>query len=385
VKKFLTILLTLVLVLSLFGCSTKTSGEVSSTGGETTGGESTGGESSGDGGTYEITVNGVTYTTDVDPKSVSIACSVYQQDAHQSLLRQATIDCAKAYGVNCITTVVDSDVSKELEFLSTCVSSGTDGYIWAPCGTASIVPLIEAQESGAYVAIINGLTKSETYPEPWVLFSGNFYNSNESMCETLGKEVKAPLEKVFADEIASGKKLKVGIIAFDALSKEISDVRANATLDQLTALGLEYEVVSRQDAVEQDKAIEVSTDMLTANPDLDLFVSCCESASIGAIMTVANEGLQGSCYVAGIDTSVQIAKLMKDYPEIGLAFVGQSSYISGWNAAEQVIRLCLGIEKETTAAQFGKENIQPDMILNMLDEDGIQAYIDEMAALGVTG
>lgn len=365
-KKTLAILLVLVMTLSLVAC----------------GGSK---DEAAENGTYEITVNGKTYTTSVDPASINIACSVYQQDAHQSLLRQAAIDCAEAYGVNILTTVTDSDVAKELEFLSTCTSQETDGYIWAPCGTASVAPLSEAREAGAVVTIINGLPSSDEYPAPWELFDGSFYNSNESMCVTLGEEVKAPLEQVFAEEIAAGATLKVGVIAFDALSKEISDVRANATLDQLTALGLNYEVVSRQDAVEQDKAIEVSTDMLTANPDLDLFVSCCESASIGAMMTIANEGLVGSCYVAGIDTSVQIAKLMRDYPGVGLAFVGQSSYDSGWNACEQVIWKLLGIEEATVAAQVGVENIQPNMVLNMLDEDGVNGYIDEMAALGITG
>ena len=382
-KKLIALLLSLVLLLGMVACSSNNnSGDAANS---NSGADSSGSSDSGSGGTYEITVNGVTYTTSVDPASVDLACSVYQQDAHQSLLRQAAIDCAEAYGVNLVSTVTDSDAAKELEFLSTCTSQGVDGYVWAPCGTATYAPLAEAAEAGTYIAIINGMPVSEGFEAPWELFSGNFYNSNESMCATLGEVVKQPLSEVFADEIAAGETLKVGIIAFDALSKETSDVRANATLDQLTALGLKYEVVSRQDAVEQDKAIEVSTDMLTANPDLDLFVSCCESASIGAIMTVANEGLEGSCYVTGIDVSVQIAKLMQEYPGIGLAFVGQSSYVSGWNAAQQVIRLCLGIEEETTAAQIGKENIQPDQILDSTDPDGIQAYIDEMAALGITG
>lgn len=322
----------------------------------------------------------------VDPKSITIACSVYQQDAHQSLIRQGVIDAAAEYGVNCLTTVTDSDVAKELEFLTTCTSQGVQGYVWAPCGTAAVGPLSEAKDAGAYVSIVNGLPSGTDLPvDPVAYFDGNFYNNSQSMCDTLGEVVKPNLEEVFADNIESGEPLKIGIIAFDALSKEVSDDRANAILDKLDELGIKYDIVSRQDAVEQDKAIEVSQGMLTAEPNLDLFVSCCESASIGAITTVVNEKKQGQCYVAGIDTSVQIAKLMVENPDVGLAFVGQSSYDGGYQAAVQIIKLCLGIDPEETAAKQGKENSLDDMILDRANPDGIQEYIDFMASLGVTG
>lgn len=327
---------------------------------------------------YEITVEGNTYTTAVDPKSVTVAAVVYQQDAHQSIIRQAAINCAKAYGVNCMDAVTDSDTAKALELLGTYSAQNVNGYIWAPGSTSELQPLKDIKESGAAVTITNGCTDASFIP----YYDGCYYNANPSMCATLSAQSLEPIKTLYADKIAAGETLKIGVIAFDALAIEFSDLRVRSILDNLDKEGILYEVVSRQDATEQDKALQVATDMLTANPDLDMFVSACEAGNIGAIMACVNAGTT-DCHVFGIDVSVQIAKLMQEYPGIGVCFVGQNSYEGGWRAAEQCIQLALGLEGKPD--EIGKENICTDKVLNSFEESTISGYIEEMASYGVTG
>ena len=327
---------------------------------------------------YPIEVNGTTYTATVNPKDVTVAAVVYQQDAHQSIIRQASIDCAKAYGVNIMDAVTDSDTAKALELLGTYSGQGVNGYIWAPGSTSELEPLKQIHDDGYVVTITNGCTDPSYVPS----YDGCYYNSNVNMCNTLSEVSKDSIMELYADKIAAGETLKIGVIAFDALSIEYSDVRVNAILNNLTEANIPFEVVSRQDAVEQDVAIQVATDILTANPDLDMFVCACESADIGAIMSIVNAGAE-NCYVFGIDVSVQLAKLMQEYPGIGVCFVGQNSYEGGWRAAEQCIQLALGIGGNPD--EIGKENFCTDKVLDSTNPDTITDYIAEMATYGVTG
>lgn len=370
-KKILSMVLALCIALSVCGCTTKevTTEENVAQSKETISNEAK---------TYEITVDGKTYSTTIDPSTITIAAVVYQQDAHQSIIRQAAIDCAKAYGVTCMDAVTDSDTAKALELMGTYSAQDVDGYVWAPASTSELQPLADIHAGGAYVTITNGLTDVSFAPE----FDGCYYNSNPSMCETLSEQSLEPIKTLYADKIAAGETLKIGVIAFDALSMEFSDLRVRSILDNLDKEGIKYEVVSRQDATEQDKALQVASDMLIANPDMDMFVSACEAGNIGAIMACVNAGTT-DCHVFGIDVSVQIAKLMQEYPGVGVCFVGQNSYEGGWRAAEQVIKLTLDLD--ASMEDIGKEVICTNKILNSFVNNSITDYIEEMAGYGVTG
>ena len=373
-KKIFVLMLALCMLFSLAACGTDGQDETPGTNEPNEPNEPS---QNGDGG-YEITVNGETYISEIDPSTISVAAVVYQQDAHQSLIRQAAEDCANAYGVNIMTSVTNSDTGKALELLSTYTAQEIDGLIWAPSSTSELDPLKQAKDNGTIVTITNGCTE-ESYIQ---YFDGCYYNDPDSMCSTLSEISLEPIKEVYADKIAAGETLKIGVIAFDALSMEFSSQRIDAILNNLDAEGIPYEVVGRQDATEQDVAIQVATDMLTANPDLDMFISACEAGNIGAMMAINNAGAE-DCHVFGIDVSVQIAKLMQEYPGVGICFVGQSSYEGGWRAAEQCIQLALGLEGNQD--EIGKLNPCTDQVLNYYDQDGIQAYIDEMAELGITG
>ena len=347
---------------------------------ETKGQEKPEEKASGGTGTYEITVNGTTYTATKDPGTATFAAAVYQQDAHQSILLEAAKAAAEDYGVTMNTTCTDSDVAKALENLNTYVSQGIDGLIWAPASTAEDVPLKEAIAAGIPAVIFNGL-QSEDYES----FYGTYASDNATMSDTLGEKSIEIIKDVYADKMASGEPLKIGIIAFDALSIEFSSTRIDAILNRLDENNIKYEIVGRQDATEQDKALEVASDMLTATPDLDMFISACEAGNIGAIMAVVNAGNVGKTKVFGIDTSVQIAKLMQEYEGVGMCFVGQDSFACGYSAAEQCIKLGLGIEDEKTESEKYKLNIGPNMILDITEPSTVDDFISKMAELGITG
>lgn len=327
---------------------------------------------------YPITVNGVTYNSPKNPKDVTVAAVVYQQDAHQSIIRKAAVECAKAYGVNCMDAVTDSDTAKALELMGTYSAHGVNGYIWAPGSTSELEPLKQIHEEGYAVTITNGCTDPSFIPS----YDGCYYNDNVSMCNTLSAISKDAILELYADKIAAGEPLKIALIVFDAISIEYSDVRANAILKNLDDAGIKYEVVARQDATEQDVAIQVASDILTANPDLDMFISACESGSIGAIMSCVNAGTT-DCHVFGIDVSVQLAKLMQEYPGLGICFVGQNSYEGGWRAAEQCIQIALGLGGNPE--EVGKLNVCTDKVLDSTHPETITEYVEEMASYGVTG
>lgn len=365
--------------LFLCACGAKVEKTAGSSGGETEI-KKEGQEADAAGGSYDVTVNGTVYTAAKDPGKAVFAAAVYQQDAHQSILLEAAKAAAADYGVTMNTTCTDSDVAKALESMGTYISQGVDGLIWAPGSTAEEVPLADAMDQGIPVTIFNGL-QSGDYDK----FDGTYFSDNQEMSNTLGEKAIEMIKDIYADKLKTGEPLKVGIIAFDALSIEFSSTRIDAILKRLDESGIAYEIVGRQDATEQDKALEVASDMLTATPDLDMFISACEGGNIGAIMATVNAGNVGKTRVFGIDTSVQIAKLMKEYEGVGMCFVGQDSYAGGYAAAEQCIKLGLGISNEQTESEKHKLNNMPNMVLDITNPVTIDDFLSKMAELGITG
>lgn len=306
------------------------------------------------------------------PEDITIACVVYQEDQHQGIITQAAQQAAKDYGVQILTANTGGDNAKDLELMNTYVTQGVNGLVWAPSSEVVLTPLNNIADKGIPVTIVNGTPNANVDLSH---LYGVFANDNASMSKTCG-QISAPIVK----EMYGDKQVKIAVLQFAALANEASSTRVNSFLDALTNEGVNYSVVTDQDAWMQDEAIQVAGDVITANPDLDIIFCANEGAIVGSTMAVKNAGKEGQIYVFGIDVSVQISQMMKE-SNICQVAVGQNSYEGGYRAAEQCIQVLMG---DTSTEQYvQKWNACEDMVLNQREPETIDIYEQQMKDLGV--
>ncbi|MFR1128284.1 MAG: substrate-binding domain-containing protein [Enterocloster bolteae] len=199
-------------------------------------------------------------------------------------------------------------------------------------------------------------------------------NDIASMSKTCG-QISAPIVKDVWGQASKNSSLQ-----FAALANEASSTRVNAFLDALTNEGVNYSVVTDQDAWMQDEAIQVAGDVITGNPDLDIIFCANEGAIVGSTMAVKNAGKEGQIYVFGIDVSVQISQMMRE-SDICQVAVGQNSYEGGYRAAELCFQVFMG--DKSTEQYVQKWNACEDMVLNQREPETIDIYEQQMKDLGV--
>jgi len=162
-------------------------------------------------------------------------------------------------------------------------------------------------------------------------------------------------------------------VQFKSLLPEQSGARTQGFLDALE--GVNIEIATDQDAWLQDRAITVASDILSANPDINIIFSANEGGTIGSTMAVENTGNAGKVFVFGFDGSEQMVQLLKDPANILQASISQDPYGIGVKTMETVIKAAKGEDISDTA---GKSFIVPGILLSRQNPAGLDAYIQDL-------
>lgn len=174
-----------------------------------------------------------------------------------------------------------------------------------------------------------------------------------------------------------GGKAKIAVVQFKSLLPEKSSQRVSGFLDTVQQLE-GVEVVADQDAWVQDDAVNVVSDILTANPDVNVIFAANEGGTVGATMAVKNVGKAGAVYTFGIDANEQLAKMLLSDDNILQATTGQDSYTMGYNSMKDLIS---SIKGEETSVEEGSTQYVDGVLLQRSDTDGINAYLDRLSEL----
>ena len=150
----------------------------------------------------------------------------------------------------------------------------------------------------------------------------------------------------------------------------------NGFVDQIKDLE-GVEIVADQDAWLQDSAVQVVSDILTANESkggVDIIWAANDGGTIGATMAVKNAGKAGETFVFGTDAAEQQAAFLKADDNILQCVTGQDPYTIGYNTMEALIKTIMGEEGE-----YGKEVIVPGVVLTRDDQEGVTAFEADLA------
>ncbi|MBZ9685979.1 substrate-binding domain-containing protein [Clostridium estertheticum] len=334
-KKAVTILLSLCMVISLTACGAKpTAGEASK----------------------EVTT----------PKSLTVAGVVFQEDQFMKMLSLGYQDAAKAAGVKCLTGNTANDQAKEAELINTYVSQKVDGLAISPLNPdASIATLKKASDQGMKISITNLPLTNASF------VVGGFSSENKNLGATSGKAAAKFIKDKFAG------KAKIAILQFKSQLAQQSADRVNGFLDEIKKVNPDVQVVADQDAWLQDKAVATAGDILTANPDVNIIFGANDGGTIGATMAVKNAGKAGKCFVFGIDVGDQQLAMLKDSNNILQAVTGQDPYDIGYKAMELLIK---NLKGEDTSASKGKLVIIDGLLVSRDNPDGIAKFEADLKA-----
>lgn len=288
-----------------------------------------------------------------------IASIVFQGDQFMKSLQQGVREAAEARGAEVLELNIDGDQAREAQAIDTYISRGVDAIVIAPLSaTNSAGSLKRARDAGIMVVALNGGLQDKS------IANATFSTANYDLGASSGNAAAAFINSELGGEA------QVGIMAFSSLLPEQSGARTGGFKDAVTK-GNTVTVVTEQDAWMPEKAVQVATDMLTANPQINLLYAANEGGTVGAMQAVRNAGKAGKVYVFGIDGSEQLARGLMAGDNVLQATTAQSAKDMGAMGANAALDLLEGGSAEA-------ETSVPALLLSRADPDGIAAFVESL-------
>jgi len=290
----------------------------------------------------------------------AIAGIVFQQDQYMKTVQMGMAAEAKASGVELLDANSDNKLEKETQLIDTYIARGVQAIALTPLSAEGSIPAIQKAIDAGIVVVTWGSTINSD------LAAASITTSNIDLGDNTGKEAKT-----FLETFAPDRKVKIATVAFKSLLPEQSNDRVSGFLDQVKD---QVEVVSQQDAWLTEKAISVVSDILTANPDIELIYAANEGGTIGAVQAVKNAGLAGKVFVFGIDGTEQLANMLLDPDNVLQAVTAQKPFEVGTLAIKAANDVLDGKTVE-------KDQAVPVLSLTRGNPEGVNTFLADLKAL----
>lgn len=285
-KKIVSVILSLIMVLALLtACSGATTSQ-STTGASTT------------------SANSSTTTTSATTKTLKIGL-VMKSLANPFFITMADAakEKAKELGVELISLAPDkeTDVEKQVQIVENLITQKVDAICLVPCGSKELVPVIKkANDANIPVLIIDTRIDKATL-EAASAKTETFIGSDNY----LGGQIAAEeLAKVL------GKNAKVAVLEGIA-GHESSENRVGGFRDKVKAMGVLNIVASQPANWEQEQGYNVMQNILQANPDITGVFAANDLMALGAIKAIGDAGKIDSIKVIGFDAQDEAIAAIK--------------------------------------------------------------------------
>lgn len=263
----------------------------------------------------------------------------------------------KDLGVEVKIVSSDNEVSKEYDNVSTFIAQGVDAICISPLSAdASVAALDEAKAAGLKVINWNTSVNTET--------NGFVGVSNHDLGAMTGEYVADYVKANFPDGC------KMALLTNS--SYEVGVERCNGFKEVVEAVP-GVEIVAAQDAESQEEGLDITEQIFTANPDIDIIWAWNQTSLLGCVAAVENAGNK-DVVVMGTDMSVDLAKDMQSDSVKLQAVTTQMPYDIGYKAVENAVAAAKG---ETVQEKV----LVPLKTYTKDNMDEIQKYIDTHASL----
>ena len=303
----------------------------------------------------------LTGITSAFAEDITIAGIVFQDDEFMQTLIKGMQDACDDKGAVLVSDNTNNDIAREAELINTYVGQGVSGICIAPLDpTASIATLKTADEAGVPVSTVNmGLEGVD-------FLVGGYTSDDKVNGATIGAYAAEWIKEKY------DRPIKIAILHFDHQLPVQSQDRYNGFLDALTEAGIEFEVVADFGAEKADTALAAANDIITANPDIDIFYGANDGGITGATQAILQSGMAGKMFSFGYDATEVLTGLLLDDNDILQGVVIQDPYKQGYDSASLLIDYING----TVTEKAGNTTVTPGALLVRSEPEAVQEYID---------
>lgn len=247
----------------------------------------------------------------------------------------------------------DNEVSKESDNVATFVAQGVDAICISPLSADASVAAVESSVA-AGIPVINWNTTVNTETSGFVGVSN--YDLGSMTGEYVAQYVKDNFPDGCKIALLTNSSYEVGVERCNGFKDAIKDVPG-------------LETVAAQDAELQEEGLDITEQILTANPDIDMIWAWNQTSLLGCVAALQNAD-NSKIIVMGTDMSLDLAKDMLSETVKLQAITTQMPYDIGYNAVANAVKAAKGEAVE-------KELLVPLKTYTKDKTDEIQKYIDD--------
>jgi ribose transport system substrate-binding protein len=286
--------------------------------------------------------------------------SGYWQNVQSGAIKAASElkpNCAKLY-VSFLGPQTESNITEEINMVESAIDRGVKAIVLAPSDTSALIPAVQdAKKAGIPVIIIDSALSGD--PSNYTAFLAT---DNKAAGEACGK---AMVDALTAKGITSGK---IQIMSYvKGVGSEVGRVGGFTdyiqTNSKFTLLETQY---SNSD---MPTALNQTTNVLTANPDLVGIFGANEPTAIGMGSAIKNANLGGKIVAIGFDGAAQLQADIKDGTLQAIAV--QSSFNLGYLGVKDAFDVAFNSKTIPATVDTGflmvtKDNIDSQDAKNVL-------------------
>jgi len=248
----------------------------------------------------------------------------------------------------------ESNVNEEINIVESAIDRGVKAIVLAPSDTTALIPVVKkAKAAGIPVVIIDSLLEGDK-----ANYDSFLATDNKAAGEACAKELIA----------RAGKKGKIAIMSYVAgVGSEIG--RVGGFKDYI-AKNSSLEIVTTQySQSDQVTALNQTTNVLAANPDLVGIFGANEPTAVGMGRAIAQAGLAGKIVAIGFDGNGVLQNFVKDGTIQAICV--QSSYNMGYMGVKTAYDIAIAKKKVASYVDTGfllvtKDNIDTQAAKNVL-------------------
>ena len=270
-------------------------------------------------------------------KKYTIAGIVFQEDQFMKTVLTGMQDAAKKFNVELLTANTGNQLAKEVQIVNTYVARKVDAIaITTLDANAGSIPALQAAYDKGIKIICYNNTLGADFP------SATYKSDDANLAAASGKAAAEYIKT----KLAGKKTIKVAILNFKPLLPAQSDARQTGFWDQIKDIP-GVTLVAEAAAWAVDTSTKKSQDILTANPDLDIFFGCNDGGTKGAVL--ATKTANKKAVVFGFDVDKQMVSFLQSKDNILQAVTGQDPYKMGYSSVEAAVKVLNGetVEKLT--------------------------------------
>ena len=266
-------------------------------------------------------------------------------------------DAAKDLGVEFSIVSSDNEISKESDNVATFLAQQVDALVISPLSTDGSIAAVESATIDSGIPVVTWNTTVDTDVTSHVGVVPSELGGNT------GKYAAEYIKKNFPDgcklAIIGDSNYEIGIERCDGFKDALKELIDDGTV----------EIVNEQDAELQEEGLDITEQILTANPDVQM-IWCWNQVSLLGCAAGLENAQRSDIVLMGTDMSVELAKDMLGDSITLQAITTQMPYEMGYTAVENAVKAVKGTDVE-------KEIMIPTYTYTIENLDEIQTYIDE--------